>query len=99
MKNRVLGTTLLAVISLGIAQAQTYTYSKLATLPVSGKNPDISTGFLTIDPAGNLYGLANSGASACPPTCAGYVFKVTPKGVFSKLYTFGIATTDGTGPE
>jgi len=76
-----------------LAFAQTYTYSVLARIPPNtGKMAASSTGFITIDSSGNLYGVAGIGTD-------GAVYKVTPKGVFSTLYSFGSKINDGIFPE
>jgi uncharacterized repeat protein (TIGR03803 family) len=86
MKRKVL---LFALLLPSLAFAQTYTYSVLARIPSnSNKQAAPSTGFLTIDSSGNLYGAAGIGAS-------GAIYKVTPKGVLSTLYSFGSKPNDG----
>jgi uncharacterized repeat protein (TIGR03803 family) len=49
---------------------------------------------------GNLYGTTAYGGNpsdACPPGC-GTVFKITPAGVETALYSFGASPTDGQSP-
>jgi uncharacterized repeat protein (TIGR03803 family) len=91
MKARLLLVMLLLLPSL--AFAQTYKYSVLARIPPnSSKQAATSTGFLTIDSKGNLYGAAFIGTY-------GAIYKVTPKGGLSTLYSFGSVPNDGLYPQ
>jgi len=74
--------------------AQTYTYSTFARLPANSKNKKInsSTGFLTPDGAGNLYGYCEWGLYGC-------IFKVTSNAVLSTVFDFGSRSTFDCFPE
>jgi len=56
-----------------------------------GAYPDAG---LTVGSDGNFYGTANSGGAFGNGT----VFKITPAGVFTALYSFGVGTNDGASP-
>jgi uncharacterized repeat protein (TIGR03803 family) len=56
-----------------------------------GSSPEPS---LAVDKAGNLYGTTTAGGA----TNNGTVFKVSPKGVHTVLYSFGSGGADGTVP-
>jgi uncharacterized repeat protein (TIGR03803 family) len=77
-----------------IAVAQTYSYSELASFSSEANGPMEVNGGLTMDSGGNLYaasafgGLYNKGS----------VFKVTPTGVLTTLYSF-TGGSDGNGSE
>jgi uncharacterized repeat protein (TIGR03803 family) len=80
-----------------VSQAQTYTYSVLYTFagPPDGGDPYAN---LTLDASGNLYGTTYAGGSAPSGACSpagifwaagcGVVFKLTPAGDESVLYSF-----------
>ncbi len=60
--------------------------------------PEIDGGPLIQGTDGNLYGAAPAGGSgACPNGC-GTVFRVTPAGVITVLYSFGSNAADGQTP-
>lgn len=70
----------LAITLASAAQAQTYTYSTLYSFVNKSGGP-YSPSSLIIDSDGNLYGTAGGGSF-------GTLFKVTSKGVGTKLWTF-----------
>lgn len=74
--------------------SQTYTFSTLANFPNLSKKGPAYPSALTIDSAGNLYGVSAEGGTYNQGT----VFKLTPGGVLSVLYSFGATTNDATGP-
>src|SRR6266852_5247904 len=58
-------------------------------------------GGLIQDPAGNLYGTTPNGgpySNPCGNTGCGVVFKLTPVGVETRLYSFGAFSGDASGP-
>jgi uncharacterized repeat protein (TIGR03803 family) len=59
-----------------------------------GGNPE---GGLILDAAGNIYGVAAGGSTSCRGGC-GVVFKLTPAGEETVLYSFK-GGTDGDGPD
>lgn len=65
-----------------MAQAQTYKYHRLHSL--TGPQDPSRVTSLIIDPAGNLYGTSFYGGR----DNVGTVFKVTPKGSLTELYSF-----------
>jgi uncharacterized repeat protein (TIGR03803 family) len=89
-------TRLLAILLLFplCSFAQTYTFSTLVNFPSSSKKGPFNPNSLTIDSAGNLYGLSTLGGTYG----GGTLFKVTPKGVLSVLYSFGGTDTSGFQP-
>jgi uncharacterized repeat protein (TIGR03803 family) len=90
MKSKLLLCLLLFPFS---AFAQTYTYSTFARIPAnSNKTLNATTGFLTIDGAGNLYGYSEVGLY-------GSIFKVTPKAAYSTVYNFDSTTAVDDYPE
>lgn len=98
-----------AVLFIGIAvlttTAQAQTYTVLHSFSGKGDGATPSAG-LSIDRAGNLYGVTLAGGSgSCtggPATGCGTAFKLTPKGsdwVLNSLYSFqGITENDGAAP-
>jgi uncharacterized repeat protein (TIGR03803 family) len=76
------------------AVSQTYTFSTLVSFPAVSKNGPSSPSTLIIDSAGNLYGVSNKGGAHG----LGTVFKVTPAGLLSTLYSFGSVSNDGLAP-
>ena len=72
-----------------LSQAQTYTLLHSFTQGRDGAGPTCG---VTLDPAGNLYGTASSGAGGnCPGTGCGAVFRLAQKNgawVFTPLYDF-----------
>lgn len=74
--------------------AQTYTYSTLVSFPATSAKSAVHPSAPIIDALGNLYGVFSNGGTYG----GGTVFKVTPKGVLSLLYSFGAAATDGNYP-
>lgn len=79
-----------AVFKLTPARAETVLHSFVA----DGKDGVLPIGGLVMDPAGNLYGTTNKGGTAN----AGTVFKVTPTGTETVLYSFAGGTADGCLP-
>jgi uncharacterized repeat protein (TIGR03803 family) len=80
---------LLGTVAAPRAQAQTFTILYSFTgYPENGVSP---FGGLVIDPAGNLYGVTQSGGSP-PPSDGGTVFKLDSSGMESVLHSF-------TGPD
>jgi uncharacterized repeat protein (TIGR03803 family) len=75
------------------AQAQTFTTLYNFTGPPDAKNP---AGGLVQDAAGNLYGAGSGGNSSACGGC-GAVFKLTPGGTETVLYSF-TGPPDGAGP-
>ena len=75
--------------------AQTYTFSTVVNFPKYKQLSAVNPYAPTIDAAGNIYGTSYSGGSKN----LGTVWKVTPKGVLSVLYSFGSSSTDGYNPE
>ncbi len=82
------------------AGAETVLYSFGAS-PSDGANPN---GSLIQASDGNFYGMtSNGGANSCPAgspirNSCGTVFKITPAGVETILYSFGASASDGYGP-
>jgi uncharacterized repeat protein (TIGR03803 family) len=75
-----------------LPSAQTQTFTILHTFQsADGANPQAG---VIQDSSGNLYGTAENGGTYG----AGTVYKITPKGKFSVLHSFGGTTTDGDGP-
>ena len=74
--------------------SQTYTYSTLVNAPNPAKKGPAYLSAPTIDSAGNLYSVSGEGGTFNQGT----VFKVTPKGVMSVLYSFGATKTDAIEP-
>jgi uncharacterized repeat protein (TIGR03803 family) len=84
----VIATTLLT-------EAQNYTFSILYSAKNSGTGPRRFNSPLIIDAAGNLYGTSGNGGDFKD----GSVFKVTPTGTMSVLYSFkGATQLDGAAP-
>lgn len=75
--------------------AQTYTFFTVVNFPRYKQLGAVNPYAPTIDAAGNIYGTSYSGGSKN----LGTVWKVTPKGVLSVLYSFGSSSTDGYNPE
>src|SRR5437588_13410 len=96
MRNR-FSLSALAVLALGLsfpATAQTYKFSTLYSFNNNGTDPKTPSA-LIIDGSGNLYGTSISGGAFND----GAVFKVTPQGVLSLLYSFnGNDSTDAVSP-
>lgn len=72
---------------------QTYTYSTLVGFPATSQLGPISPENLMIDSAGNLYGTSRRGGVYG----FGAVFKVSPKGGLSTIYSFGTLPNNGDG--
>jgi uncharacterized repeat protein (TIGR03803 family) len=89
----------LAVLALGLslslpATSQTYKFNTLYSFKNNGTDPNTPSA-LIIDGSGNLYGTSISGGAFNN----GAVFKVTPKGVLSLVYSFnGNDSTDAVSP-
>jgi uncharacterized repeat protein (TIGR03803 family) len=87
----------LAVLALGLslpATAQTYKFGTLYSFSNNGTDPQTPSA-LIIDGIGNLYGTSISGGAFNN----GAVFKITPKGALSLLYSFnGNDSTDAVSP-
>ena len=66
----------------------------LHSFAADGKDGVLPIGGLVMDKAGNLYGTTNKGGT----TNNGTVFKVTPGGVETVLYSFAGGTADGCQP-
>jgi uncharacterized repeat protein (TIGR03803 family) len=96
MLNRI-SLSALAVLALALsmpATAQTYTFGTLYSFKNNGLDPKTPSA-LVIDERGNLYGASINGGSFDN----GAVFKVTPKGALSLLYSFnGNDSTDAVSP-
>jgi uncharacterized repeat protein (TIGR03803 family) len=83
------------IVKIGAGGAATPFYS-FGTTPGDGKGPQ----GLIQGTDGNLYGTTGSGGSpsaACPNGC-GTVFKMTPAGAETVLYSFGSNAADGQAP-
>jgi uncharacterized repeat protein (TIGR03803 family) len=65
--------------------------------PVNSQGSTANPSHLTLGTDGNLYGTAWSGYSG-DANANGSVFRITPKGQFTTLYTFQGGLTDGNGP-
>ena len=89
MKTRLLLSFLLLSV---LAGAQTYTYSTLYKFKLNGTGPAYPSALIR-DSNGNFYGTSLQGGNYN----AGTVFKLTPKGALTVLYTFKGAT-DGSAP-
>ena len=76
--------TLLFLLLSGFAVCQSYTYSTLAKFSRTSKTGSVIPLDLSMDSAGNFYGLAAPGKT----TGYGLVWKVTPTGTLSVLYKF-----------
>jgi uncharacterized repeat protein (TIGR03803 family) len=74
------------LLLIGLASAQTYTYSIFATFTTPA-------GGLIIDSSGNLYTFGGGGTHG-----DGTILKVSSKGVLTTLYNFGASSTDGKNP-
>jgi uncharacterized repeat protein (TIGR03803 family) len=61
-----------------------------------GQGPNFQNLALATD--GNFYGVTAFGGANCLPMGCGTVFKVTPSGTYSVLYSFSSAATDGNEP-
>jgi len=86
--------TILGILSLQPAQAQTFTVLHHFTGGADGGNPWAG---LTMDRAGNLYGTASSGGTHL----SGTVFKLTRSRTgwtFNPLYSFAGGSNDGSSP-
>jgi uncharacterized repeat protein (TIGR03803 family) len=91
--------TIIALISVSSAQAQTYTFSTLYSFKNNGTDPANPMGYPTVDSSGNVYGTSQFGGSDrtdCTGGC-GSVFKVTKAGVMAVLHNFGDVDDPG-GP-
>jgi uncharacterized repeat protein (TIGR03803 family) len=64
--------------------AQTYTFTTLVSFPPTSKKSAVNPGAPIIDSIGNLYGISPSGGR----TGGGTVWKVTPNGVLSVVFSF-----------
>lgn len=96
-----------AAITLSLAvgaQAQTFTSLYSFCTQTNCADGDGSTAPLVQGEDGNLYGETvgggSSGNSYCAGTGCGTIFKMTPQGKFTTLYTFCLSSpcTDGAGP-
>lgn len=85
MKTKLL-LILLLLPALGFAQ--TYTYTTLVSFPNSSKKSAVNPFAPTIDVMGNIYGISYYGGA----NNGGTVFKVTPAGSMSVLYSFAYRT-------
>lgn len=81
----------LAAPAVWAASAQETVIYNFATTPGDAERPAAS---LTLGPDGNFYGTSQGGG----PFLAGTVFKITPGGVESVLYSFGSVPDDGGHP-
>jgi uncharacterized repeat protein (TIGR03803 family) len=95
MQSRLPGTILLFVsFAITSIQAQTYTFSLLSSFSNSGTGP-YNPNALIIDSSGNLYGASNDGGKYG----VGTLFKVTPNGAVTTLFSFKPSVIDGySGP-
>jgi uncharacterized repeat protein (TIGR03803 family) len=92
MKERLLFSILFFPV---LAFAQTYTYSTLVSFPATSAKSAVNPYAPIIDASGKLYGVSEYGGV----NNLGTVFKVTPKGVLSVLYSFGASPTDAARPK
>ncbi|HLZ39955.1 MAG TPA: choice-of-anchor tandem repeat GloVer-containing protein [Candidatus Sulfotelmatobacter sp.] len=76
-----------------LLSAQTYKFRTIYSFPSSGTGPSRVSSNLILDSAGNLYGVSAQGGQYQQGT----VFKVTPSGTLSVLYSFQ-GLPDGSGP-
>ena len=73
---------------------QTYTFSTLVNFPATTAHSAVNPFALTLDSAGNLYGVSYYGGA----NGVGSLFKVTPKGAVSIIYSFSGLNGDGELP-
>jgi uncharacterized repeat protein (TIGR03803 family) len=92
MKKKLLFCLLLSPI---LAGAQTYTYSTLVNFPSSSQKSAEYPSPPILDSSGNLYGVSEYGGKFNQGT----VFKVTPEGKLSVLYSFSGQNGDGALPD
>jgi uncharacterized repeat protein (TIGR03803 family) len=79
-------------------EGQLHTLYRFCSQPdcTDGNEP---RGALVQDPQGNLYGTTILGGANCAPQGCGTVFKITPAGVFTMLYSFCAQTGCGDGSQ
>jgi len=92
MKSKLL---VLSFLFSGLAFAQTYTFSTLVNFPNSSKQSAVNPWPPVVDAAGNIYGSSFYGGKFN----SGSIFKVTPSGALSVLYSFGSTPNDGGLPQ
>jgi uncharacterized repeat protein (TIGR03803 family) len=84
MITRSMRIVLLTLVCSNTLAAQTFT----TLVSFDGTNGADSTASLVEGFDGNLYGTTGGGGSGCTSGCAGTVFKVTPTGDLTSLYSF-----------
>ncbi len=69
-------------------------YTSLYSFGKSPTDGQVPEGELAQGTNGDFYGTANNGGTYG----GGTIFRISPSGVYTTLYSFGVSPTDGTGP-